>query len=54
MLIKITLSVGWFLVRILIWSLISEMSERSMVCEGMSKFIMSGVSGVLDILKIGR
>lgn len=52
---NITLCVGWFLVRIVIWSLIIGMSRRSMGCEGMYWFIMSsGVSGLLDILKTSR
>lgn len=43
---RITLSVGDF------WSLILGMSGRSMVCEGMYKFIMRiGMGGLLYILK---
>ena len=43
----ITFCVGWFLVRILIWSLIIGTSGRLVGCEGMYRFIMSsGVSNM--------
>jgi hypothetical protein len=44
---NITLYAWWFLVRILIWSLIIGMSERLVGCEGMYRFIIScGMSGL--------
>ena len=47
----ISLCVGWFLIRILIWSLIIWMTERSVGCEDIYRFTMSSsMSGLLDIL----
>ena len=52
---NITLCVGWFLVRFLIWSLIIGMSVRLVGCENMCMFIMSScVSGLLYNLKTSR
>lgn len=46
---------GWFLVRILIWSLILGISGRFVVCKGMFRFIMSsGAIGLLITWKASR